>query len=106
MEVASTPLGDGVYAFHDGRNVELYTHEGGATTNTVWMSPEVLSEFLAFIHSLGKQDICGFCGLPGADKAPHQIRWPDEKSAGTEFVHADCEDAECKRASDLCTGKG
>jgi hypothetical protein len=50
------------------------------------------------------EDICGLCGLPGADKIPHPIRWPDEESAGTEYVHAECEDAECKRASDLCQG--
>lgn len=50
-------------------------------------------------------DVCGFCGLPGADKIPHPIRWPDENSAGTELVHAACEDAECSRASAMITGK-
>ena len=50
-------------------------------------------------------DICGFCGLPGADKIPHPIRWPDENSAGTDLVHAACEDAECARASAMITGK-
>lgn len=44
------------------------------------------------------EDICGFCGLPGADKMPHPIRWPGEESAGTELVHAECESIECKRA--------
>ena len=44
------------------------------------------------------EDICGFCGQPGADKMPHPIRWPGEMSAGTEFVHSDCEAAECGRA--------
>lgn len=43
-------------------------------------------------------DICGFCELPGADKIPHPIRWPGEESAGTTFVHAACEQAECERA--------
>jgi hypothetical protein len=52
-----------------------------------------------------QEDICGFCGLPGADKYPHPIRWPDENSAGTELVHAACEQAECARASALCQGK-
>ncbi len=50
-------------------------------------------------------DIWGFCGLPGADKIPHPIRWPDENNAGTRFVHAECEAAECTRASALCQGK-
>lgn len=50
-------------------------------------------------------DICGFCGLPGADKIPHPIQWPGEESAGTEYVHAACEDAECKRAHALLTDK-
>lgn len=44
------------------------------------------------------EDICGFCGLPGADKIPHPVRWPGEESAGTEFVHATCENDECRRA--------
>lgn len=52
-----------------------------------------------------ERDICGFCGLPGADKIPHPIRWPDENSAGTELVHAECEAAECERASAMCQGK-
>lgn len=45
-----------------------------------------------------EDDICGFCGLPGADKLPHPIRWPGEESAGTELVHAECEAEECGRA--------
>ena len=40
-------------------------------------------------------DICGFCGQGGADKIPHPVRWPGEDSAGTEYVHAACEDEEC-----------
>lgn len=43
-------------------------------------------------------DVCGFCGLPGADKIPHPHLWPGERSAGTEYVHADCENEECARA--------
>lgn len=54
---------------------------------------------------LAADDICGFCGQPGADKYPHPIRWPDENEAGTELVHAECEQAECARASALITGK-
>lgn len=49
------------------------------------------------------EDICGFCGEPGADKIPHPIRWPGEMSAGTEYVHAECEDQECMRAHALLT---
>ena len=49
--------------------------------------------------------ICGFCDLPGADKIPHPVRWPGEQSAGTEYVHAECEDAECQRAHSLLTDK-
>jgi len=45
-----------------------------------------------------KEDICGFCGEPGADKMPHPVRWPGEESAGTELVHAECEQEECRRA--------
>lgn len=28
------------------------------------------------------------CGLPGADKIPHPIRWPGERVPDTDFVHA------------------
>ena len=51
------------------------------------------------------EDICGFCGLSGADKVPHPVRWPSEKSAGTEFVHATCEALECERAHAALTNK-
>ena len=51
------------------------------------------------------EDICGFCGMPGADKFPHPIRWPGENSAGTEFVHAECEQVETTRAHSLLTAK-
>ncbi len=44
------------------------------------------------------EDICGLCNLPGADKVPHPIYWPGEREPGTEYVHADCEKAECERA--------
>ena len=51
------------------------------------------------------EDICGFCGKPGADKIPHPVRWPNEDSAGTEHVHAACEDVECRRAHSLLSDK-
>lgn len=47
------------------------------------------------------EDICGFCGEPEADKIPHPVHWPGERSAGTELVHAECEREECKRAHAL-----
>ena len=47
---------------------------------------------------LEDEDVCGFCGRPGADKIPHPVRWPGEQSAGTALVHASCEDCECSRA--------
>jgi hypothetical protein len=52
-----------------------------------------------------RDDVCGFCGQPGADKIPHPVRWPGEESAGTELVHATCEDAECRRAHSLLSDK-
>ena len=45
-----------------------------------------------------EEDICGFCGLPGADKIPHPVTWPGEESAGTRLVHSECENEECRRA--------
>ena len=51
------------------------------------------------------QDICGFCGLPGADKIPHPVRWPGEESADSKYVHATCEAEECRRAHSLLTDK-
>jgi hypothetical protein len=48
-------------------------------------------------------DICGLCGKPGADKYKHPMHWPGEENPEGEFVHAECEQAECKRAFDLLT---
>ena len=45
-----------------------------------------------------EQDICGLCGMPGADKIPHPEHWPGERIPDTGFVHAECEAAECARA--------
>jgi len=49
------------------------------------------------------EDICGFCGKPGADKIPHPVRWPGEESAGTRLVHSECEDEECMGAHSRLT---
>jgi hypothetical protein len=49
-------------------------------------------------HAEPEADICGLCGLPGADKYPHPIRWPGEAIPDKTFVHAECEEEECGRA--------
>ena len=43
-------------------------------------------------------DICGLCGKPGADKYAHPVHWPGERVPDGPFVHAECEDEECRRA--------
>ena len=43
-------------------------------------------------------DICGLCGESGADKYAHPEHWPGEQIPDTEFVHAACEEEECRRA--------
>ena len=42
--------------------------------------------------------ICGLCGESGADKIPHAIHWPGEQRPESDFVHAECEQEECRRA--------
>lgn len=44
------------------------------------------------------EDICGLCGEHGADKIAHPVHWPGERVPDGRFVHAECEDEECKRA--------
>ena len=52
--------------------------------------------------STAEEDICGYCGEPGADKyalwTGGGIYWPGEYRPDTELVHADCERAETSRA--------
>jgi hypothetical protein len=50
-------------------------------------------------------DICGLCGLPGADKYAHPIHWPGEQTPDGNLVHAECEAEECKRAHSLLSDK-
>ncbi len=45
-----------------------------------------------------EEDICGLCGEPGADKMAHPCHWPGESIPGTPYVHAACEEEECRRA--------
>jgi hypothetical protein len=48
------------------------------------------------------EDICGLCGLPGADKMARWtgggVYWPGEIRPETEVVHAECEHMETARA--------
>lgn len=67
-----------------------------------WMYPAPPKRYAESVHD---EDVCGFCGEPGADKIPHPVRWPGEQSAGTELVHAACETAECGRAHTALSDK-
>lgn len=48
------------------------------------------------------EDICGYCGEPGADKMAlwtgGGLYWPGEYIPETELVHAECEAEETRRA--------
>ena len=48
-----------------------------------------------------EDDICGLCGLPGADKIAHPCHWPGEQRPDGPYVHASCESEECGRAHAL-----
>lgn len=49
-------------------------------------------------------EICGLCELPGADKIPHPMYWPDERRPDTDYVHIKCEELEEEIGSNLCQG--
>ena len=49
--------------------------------------------------------ICGLCGKPGADKIAHPCHGPGEQIPDGPYVHAKCEDEECKRAHALLTDR-
>ncbi len=66
---------------------------------------EALEDVLSKATKDEDEDICGFCGEPGADKMPHPVRWPGEESAGTELVHIECEREECRRAHAALTDR-
>lgn len=51
------------------------------------------------------EDVCGLCGKPGADKVAHTVHWPNETIPNTEYVHASCENEECRRAHSELTPK-
>ena len=42
-------LGDGLYVSHDGWQVELFAHNGIFKTNQVFLEPEVLVAFEAYL---------------------------------------------------------
>jgi len=50
------------------------------------------------IKETQSEDVCGLCGLPGADKIPHPQYWPTEQRPNTNLVHSECENEECQRA--------
>ena len=45
-----------------------------------------------------EKDICGLCGLSGADKIAAPIHWPGERIPDGPLVHDHCEEYECRRA--------
>jgi len=45
-------LGDGLYVEYDGFQVRLFTSNGIAVTNEVYLEPRVLSEFLGWVAQL------------------------------------------------------
>ena len=51
------------------------------------------------------EDICGLCGEAGADKIPHPTYWPGEQRPGTDYVHQECEQEECRRAFNSLSSK-
>lgn len=67
------------------------------------MNQEIKPEFL----DDDELDICGLCGNPGADKMAKWtgggIYWPGEIQPNTRYVHAECEDEECRRAHSCLT---
>jgi len=95
--------------FDKGAPCEACGHQGTGH----WVVPEgmrveaqeLCDSLNAGVDTAESEDICGLCGLPGANKYPHPVHWPGEQSAGTKLVHAECEAAECSRAHSLLTEK-
>jgi len=44
-----TYLGDGLYVEFEGYQYKLYTSDGERITNVIYLDPDVLASFLAFI---------------------------------------------------------
>lgn len=47
-----TYLGDGLYATHDGYQIELYSHNGIHKTASVYLEPSVLDAFEQYVKKL------------------------------------------------------
>ena len=58
---------------------------------------------------MNDNDICGYCGEPGADKMAlwtgGGLYWPGEFIPETELVHGDCENEETRRAHSCLSQK-
>jgi hypothetical protein len=45
-------LGDGLYAEFDGFQIKLYAYNGERCTDRVYLNPEVLTSFFAYVKEL------------------------------------------------------
>ena len=71
-----------------------------------WLTTDVHEKCREEEEEMNKEeDICGLCGLPGADKYAHPIHWPGERIPDGPLVHAECEQEECRRAHAALTDK-
>lgn len=54
MNLRSQPayLGDGLFAEYNGYQIELYASDGETKTNTVYLEPHVLINFLAYVKRI------------------------------------------------------
>lgn len=51
-----TYLGDAVYVEYDGNGLRLTTEDGIATTNQIYLEPEVYTALLAYVKQLADLD--------------------------------------------------
>ncbi len=74
-----------------------------------WPEKTTGSQALASVRPVVSQineegdDVCGLCGLPGADKITHPVYWPGERIPANRLVHAECEHLESYRAMKALT---
>jgi len=72
------------------------------TSDTMIAAYTALGEAIRKLNACIATDICGYCGLPGADKMAQWtgggVYWPGEYRPETEHVHHACEEAETRRA--------
>lgn len=47
------------------------------------------------------EDICGFCGLGGADKIPAPLQYQDQMDPESDYVHQECEREEEERCAEI-----